>query len=296
MDETRRGERLHKLLARAGVASRRESEQLILQGRVKVDGQVVTKLGVIVDPAEHAISFDGRPVYAEPPAHFLVYKPKGVVCTTDDPYGRKSVISLVKDRRALRLFPVGRLEEDSEGLILVTNDGRFAHDVISYQNPLRHVYFVRVRGNLTQEALEQARTGVWLADGKSGPMYIKVQKWGKKVSSIICCPSATQHRLLRRVWSKVGLHADKVVRIRIGPLTTDGLKKGHARRLKPAEIEAVLNPAAEDLGTRRQRSGGKVSGKKRRPPKKAPSRARQRRRKEAQDVEQGMQRRRVIGP
>jgi 23S rRNA pseudouridine2605 synthase len=247
MDEKeKRGERLHKVLARSGVASRRECEALITQGRVKVDGQTVQRLGMVVDPSTQTITFDGETIRPERPAYYLVYKPKGVVCTTHDQFDRKSVIDLVQDK-ARRLFPVGRMEEDSEGLILVTNDGRFADRVISYRNPLRHLYFVRLQGQLTQEGLDKVRGGVWLSDGRTGPMWVKVQRWGKKASTVMCSPSATQHRLLRRAWAKVGVQPDKVVRVRIGPLTTDGLKKGTFRRLTNEEVAALLHPAPEDL-------------------------------------------------
>jgi len=266
MDENGSQMRLQKVLARAGIASRRQCESLIAAGRVKIDGVVVTRMGVMVDPDVQDVAFDDQLIRLESPAHFLVYKPRGVVCTTRDQFERKSVVDLVRTRRPLRLFPVGRMEEDSEGLILVTNDGRFANQAVSYRNPLRHVYYVRLRGRLTQDALDQARKGVWISDGKSGPMWVKVQRWGKKVSTVLCAPTASQHRLVRRVWAKVGFQADKVVRVRLGPLTTDGLKKGGFRRLTSQEVEAVLNPAAEDLGTglgTRRRPG--EEGTRRRP-------------------------------
>jgi len=108
-----RGERLHKVLARAGVASRRDCEKLIAQGRVKVDGKTVTQMGLMVDTAEQVIAFDGETIRAEKPAYFVVYKPKGVVCTTHDQFDRTSVVDLVRDRHARRSFPVGRMESAS---------------------------------------------------------------------------------------------------------------------------------------------------------------------------------------
>ena len=209
------------------------------------------------------------------------------------------VVDLVRDRHARRLFPVGRMEEDSEGLILVTNDGAFANRIVSYKHPLRYVYHVRLRGQLTQEALQTARAGVWLSDGKSGPMYVKVSRWGKRVSTVLCSPSAKQHRLLKRVWAKVGLVADGVVRVRMGLLTTEGLKKGSARRLTEEEIHGLLHPDAGDVGLpmdRRQgsrrrhrgsRQGSKPVG---RPPKQR--RGKQRRSEGGEPPS----RRRVVGP
>lgn len=306
MDERRgresRGERLHKILARAGVASRRDCEKLIAQGRVQVDGKTVTKMGLVVDPAEQTIVFDGETIRAEKPAYFVVYKPKGVVCTTKDQFDRTSVVDLVRDRQARRLFPVGRMEEDSEGLILVTNDGAFANKIVSHRHPLRYLYFVRVRGHLTQDALAKVREGLWLSDGKSGPMWVKVRKWGKKVSTVMCQPSAQQHRVLKRVWSRVGLVADKVVRVRIGSLTTENLKKGAFRRLTDEEVRRLLNPAAKDLGIRSADKPGRLPPWEQRETvrKKRQERREERRQQKRRDAEESARPkgpgRRVIGP
>jgi len=300
MDENQRnGERLHKVLARAGVASRRECEELIAQGRVQVNGATITRMGTVVDVDSDSVVFDGEPIRTERPAYFVVYKPKGVVCTTRDQFDRTSVVDLVRDRHARRLFPVGRMEEDSEGLILVTNDGAFANRIVSYKHPLRYVYHVRLRGQLTQEALQAARAGVWLSDGKSGPMYVKVSRWGKRVSTVLCSPSANQHRLLKRVWAKVGLVADGVVRVRMGSLTTEGLKKGAARRLTEEEIHGLLHPDAGDVGlpmerrrTSRRHPRGARQGSK--PVGRSPQKRRgKQRRSEGEDPPA---RRRVVGP
>lgn len=297
MDENgRRGERLHKILARAGVASRRECEKLIAAGRVKVDGETVTRMGVLVDPDEQVISFDGEAIRIERPAYYVVYKPKGVVCTTRDQFDRKSVVDLVHDYGNRRLFPVGRMEEDSEGLILVTNDGSFANRVLSYKHPLRHLYYVRVRGRLTQEALDVVRKGVWLSDGRSGSMWVKVRRWGKKVSTVMCSPSAQQHRLLKRVWAKSGLFADKVVRVRLGLLTTEGLRKGASRRLSDAEVEALLHPAPEHLGASRARPAARLTPYRQKEQRKAKKYAGRRQRKRQDGRAGPAPRRRVIGP
>ena len=301
-DRDSRGERLHKILARAGVASRRDCEKLIAEGRVQVDGETVTQMGLIVDPLRQSIAFDGETIRAEKPAYFVVYKPKGVVCTTKDQFDRTSVVDLVRDRHARRLFPVGRMEEDSEGLILVTNDGAFANTIVSHRHPLRYLYYVRVRGQLTQDALKQVREGLWLSDGKSGPMWVKVRKWGKKVSTIMCQPSAQQHRVLKRVWSRVGLVADRVVRVRIGALTTENLKKGAFRRLTDAEVDALLNPSARDIGIRSAEKPGRLPPWEQRETimkKRQERRDERRRQKQASrdsDEEQKGPRRRVIGP
>lgn len=246
MDE-RSGERLHKVLARSGVASRRDCEELIRQGRISVDGKVVTEMGVRVNPDVQLVTFDDAPVRLEEKVYILAYKPKGVVCTTDDQFGRTSIVDVIGPAGGARLFPVGRMEEDSEGLILLTNDGEFANLLVKRRTPLRHVYFMRVRGTLTQEGLERVRQGLWLSDGRTGPMFVKVLRWGKQASTLLVSPTAQQHRVLRRVFAKVGVLADRVVRTRIGPLNTDHLKRGTWRRLAASEVEALRNPAVEDV-------------------------------------------------
>lgn len=246
MDE-RLGERLHKILARSGIASRRDSEELIRQGRIQVDGKVVTEMGVRVDPERQSVTFDGMPVRLEAKVYILAYKPKGVVCTTRDQFERPSIVDLVGPAGGARLFPVGRMEEDAEGLILLTNDGEFANRLVKHRTQLRHVYYLRVRGALTQEALDRVRQGVWLSDGRTGPMHVKVLRWGKAASTLLVSPSAQQHRVLKRAFAKVGVVADRVVRTRIGPLNTDRLKRGGWRRLSQREVEALRNPAPEDV-------------------------------------------------
>lgn len=246
MDESRNAVRLQKVLAGAGLGSRRGCEEFIEAGRVQVNGETITELGRRVDPDRDEIRLDGEKVVAEAPAHYLIYKPKGVVCTTDDQFGRKSVVDLIGGKKTkTRLFPIGRLEEDSEGLIVVTNDGKLNQKLTKERHPLKHVYFVRLRGNLSQEALDRVREGVWLSDGRTGPMTVKVLRWGKKVTTVLASPAANHHRFLRRAFAKVGMVADKVVRVRYGPLNTDGLKKGGVRRLSGEEVKSLLAPPEE---------------------------------------------------
>lgn len=302
--ESRR-ERLHKVLARAGIASRRDCEDLIRQGRVRVDGVVAT-IGQSVDIARQDVRCDDQPVRVDKVVAYLVYKPKGVVCTTKDQFQRRSVVDLVPNPRGQRLFPVGRLEEDSEGLLVVTNDGELAHRLVDRRSGSSHTYFVKVRGPVPQEALEKARQGVWLSDGKSAPMTIRVTRQGKEVSSLIVTPAAQQHRLLRRVFARVGLAVERIIRTRFGPLGTADLGKSTCRRLSAAEIERLRNPerehqvsvvmpkrkvAGSSEPTRPTRRGPPTKGKGRptgRPPRRPTESTSQR--------EDARSRRRVVGP
>jgi 23S rRNA pseudouridine2605 synthase len=270
MAEASERERLHKFLARAGVASRRDCEDLIMAGRVLVNGQLVGKLGTTVDPDADEVKLDGERVTVDRAAYFLVYKPKGVVCTTSDQFGRKSVIDLLGTQKLKRLFPVGRLEEDSEGLILVTNDGDFSQKVLSWKTPLKQTWHVRARGKLPPDAVASVRAGVWLSDGKTSPMDVRVLRAGPQVTTFLVVPTGQQHRQLRRVFAKVGVATDRIVRIRIGPLGTLGLKERGYRRLKAEEVQALLAPAPEHVSAPAPaiRSRGSQSG----PPSRSPAR------------------------
>lgn len=275
MTRDERGERLHKVLARAGIGSKRTCERHIAEGRVSVDRRVVQAMGVRVDPERQEIRFDGERVHIPPRLAYLVYKPRGVVCTTADQFGRTAVVDLVHPPGGTRLFPVGRLEEDSEGLIIVTNDGSLAHELADYRRPVRQTYFLKLRGRVEPEALDKVREGVWLSEGRTAPMDIKVLRRTRKTTTLLATPAAYQHRMLRRAFARVGFHADKVVRVRIGPLTTHGLKKGAARRLRAEEISGMLaarrstpgggtgrgrRKGQEGQGRRRKGSRGRAAG------------------------------------
>ncbi|MSR75463.1 MAG: rRNA pseudouridine synthase [Planctomycetes bacterium] len=239
-------ERLHKFLARSGAASRRECEDFIRNGRVTVDGSVVRSMGVVVDGEQQDVRLDGERVHCDPAASYVVYKPPGVVCTTDDQFGRTAVTDLVRARFKRKLFSVGRMEEESEGLIIVTNDGDLASKVLKRGHPLRQTWFLKVHGIYSPDKINQLREGVWLSDGKTGPIWVQVLRAGPNVTTLLASPSISQHRMLRRAFAKVGLVADKVVRIRIGHLTTENLKERGWRRLSPEDVARLMTPHADD--------------------------------------------------
>lgn len=233
-------ERLHKVLARAGISSRRRAEELIAEGRVTVNGMLVESMGVTVDPEKEDVRFDGERVIPERPAYFAVYKPKGVLSTADDDRGRPTVISLVEDRLGRRIYPVGRLEEDAEGLIIVTNDGDFAHRLTHAKFGVDRTYEIRVRGFIESETIEKARNGVWLSTGKTAPIGVFLIKRSKEFSILKVVAKIGGDRDLRRLFAKLGHNVDRLVRTKIGTMTLSGLKRGGVRLLSPAEVKMLI--------------------------------------------------------
>lgn len=257
MDEMKKGQRLHKVLAQAGIASRRKAESLIAEGRVKVDGKIVTEMGMIVDPHKQDVRFDDEKIRMERPVYYLVYKPKDVLCTTADGWGRKTIIDMLGDRVHARLFSVGRLELESEGLVLLTNDGDFAQRCLHPRRGLDRTYYVKVRGSVSRETIDKARAGVWLSDGKTAPMEVQVQRIGRDVSTFRCTLVERQHRELRRLWARLGHPVERMVLVAIGSVGTQELKKGKWRTLSDEEVRAL-----RDGLPRRIRSGKMPRGAK----------------------------------
>ncbi|MCB9833939.1 MAG: rRNA pseudouridine synthase [Planctomycetes bacterium] len=233
-------QRLHKFLASSGIGSRRRCEELIAEGRVSVDGVEVHEMGIVVDPDTQEIRFDDELVRPERPVHFVVNKPVGYLCTSADDWGRRTVISLVKDRHRRRLFTVGRLDEDSEGIIFVTNDGEFANRVAHPRYGLEKTYELKLHGYLEDEQLDRVRQGVWLSTGKSQPMFVRLLKRSQQFSLVRVRIHEGKNRQLRRVFAKIGHAVARLQRVRIGPIELKGLKKGEARRLGKTEVDAIL--------------------------------------------------------
>lgn len=252
--------RLHKFLASAGVGSRRACEELIEQGRVSVDGEEVRSMGLLVDPEKQEIRFDDERVEAEAPAYYAVWKPPGFICTNDDPQGRRTVVSLVQDRKRRRLYTVGRLDEDSEGLIIVTNDGEFSNLVAHPRYGLDKLYELKLRGSLSPDALDRVRSGVWLSTGRTGPMFCRIQKRTKHFTHVTAGIKEGKNRQLRRVFANVGHPVLKLRRVRIGNLTLSGLKRGGVRVLRPAEVRELLAQCEEN-----RLSGGPAARTRRAP-------------------------------
>lgn len=252
-------ERLQKVLARAGIASRREAERLIQEGRVTVNGRVVRELGVKVDPSMDEIRFDtlvvarGQTAPDAKRTYILLNKPKGVICTAKDTHGRATVLSLVPPREGQRLWPVGRLDEDSEGLVLLTDDGDLTDRLTHPRYGVPKVYDVRVRGHVSREVAARFEQGVWLSEGKTGRSRVHIRRAGREVSHIHVTLTEGRNREIRRAWAKLGFNVLTIKRIQIGPVVARGLPVGMFRPLAAAEVLALRSAAGGEPDNRPMR-------------------------------------------
>jgi 23S rRNA pseudouridine2605 synthase len=231
------GERLQKVLARAGLGSRRVCEDLIARGRVEVDGEVAV-LGRRVDPATDRITLDGVPVVTRTDlVHYLLNKPRGVVTTASDPQGRPTVMGLVPDDP--RVFPVGRLDLDTEGLLVVTNDGELAQALTHPSLGVEKEYLAEVRGVPSPGDLRRLREGIDLDDGRTAPAQVTVadEHGGNAALSIVIHEG--RNRQVRRMCEAIGHPVRRLVRVRIGPVRDPALAPGTWRVLTPNEVRAL---------------------------------------------------------
>lgn len=236
-------ERLQKYLARSGVASRRASEELITQGRVSVNGRVVTRLGTAVDPSADRVDVDGRPV--RPPrthTYILLYKPRGVVSTVSDPEGRPTVVELVPS--TARLFPVGRLDYDSEGLLLLTDDGDLTVTLTHPRHEVEKEYYALVDQPLADAALDRLRRGVVLDGRPTAPALVERSRPGSGGYWLRVVLREGRNRQVRRMIEAVGGSVVRLVRTRIGPLRLDDLEPGEWRELTLHEVNQVREAGA----------------------------------------------------
>ena len=235
--------RLQKLLAAAGVGSRRKCEELMLDGLVEVDGEVVTRLGTKVDPRTAVVRVDGRrlpPVSAH--VYLVLNKPRGVVSTMSDPQGRRTLGDLVADRPE-RLFHVGRLDTDTDGLILLTNDGDFAQRVAHPSYELDKTYVAEVEGVVSAKTVKRLLAGVTLEDGPVAVSACKVVsvQGGRSIVELVIHEG--RNRIVRRLLDEVGHPVRRLTRTAIGPVRLAGLKSGRVRELTLDELGPMLDAA-----------------------------------------------------
>ena len=228
--------RLSKILAEAGLASRRASERLIAEGRVTVNGQTVTTQGATADPERDVVAVDGRPIPAsEPKRYVLLNKPRGYLTTRSDPRGRPVVLDLVKHERA-RLFPVGRLDSDAEGLLLLTNDGALAQRLLHPRFEVERVYEVEVEGRVGRGDLPRWERGVVLPDGPATPRHVRLLRHTSETTWLRLAFAEGRYREVKRFCQALGHRVVRLRRVRFGPLQIGTLAPGVARPLTREEI------------------------------------------------------------
>lgn len=247
--------RLQKILAEAGVASRRQAEEFIRAGRVTVDGKVVTQLGTRADPQQQDIRVDGESVRPEKKVYYIVNKPKGYLSTSSAGEGKPRVIDLVAPS-SQRLYTVGRLDAESEGLILVTNDGPLANRLAHPRYGVEKVYLAQVAGSPNRQVLDRLRQGIWLSEGKARPRQVRTR--GKRGKSTLLEITLTEghNREIRRMLAAVGHKVLNLRRVAFAGLKIGRLPLGAFRRLEADEVrhlEAATRPSRRKT-TRRPRS------------------------------------------
>lgn len=241
------GERLQKILAAAGIGSRRQCEELIQAGRVDVDGRTVTELGFRADPTTQEIRVDSEPIEKPGLVYYAVNKPVGVVTTSRDPSGRPRVVDLIPQARE-RLFPVGRLDLHSAGLILLTNDGELANRLTHPRYGVSKRYRVMVAGEPTPEILEQLKRGIHLAEGVARVDEIYVHARRGKSTALEIVLSEGRNREIRRILARVGHKVLELLRIGVGPVRLGKLSPGAYRRLTRAEVESLQRISRKGRG------------------------------------------------
>ncbi len=230
--------RLQKVLAAAGVSSRREAERLIQGGRVAVNGEVIVTLGTRVNPRKDVVRVDGRRLRAEERrVYYLLHKPKGYITTSRDPQGRPTVLDLLRGVKE-RVFPVGRLDWHSEGLLILTNDGELAFRLTHPSNHIAKVYRVKVKGLVAKAALQAVRRGLYLDGRKSLPALARLIS-SRNNSWLELTLYEGQKNQIRRTFDRLGHSVLKLKRVAIGPISDRNLKPGAFRPLTPREIRQL---------------------------------------------------------
>ncbi len=233
-------ERLQKVIANSGYTSRRKAEDLIEKGKVKVNGQVVSELGTKVKPND-VIEVEGVELSKEEKEYYLLYKPRGVISSTDDDKGRKTVVELINTRS--RIYPIGRLDYDTTGVLLLTNDGDFANMLMHPSNRVEKVYFVKVEGIIKGEHIRMLEKGVVIDGVKTSKAKAKLKRIDKKqkTSYVELVIHEGRNHQVKKMFEAIGFEVLKLSRERVAFFTLDGLTSGEYRTLKPKEVKQAFS-------------------------------------------------------
>ncbi len=229
-------ERIQKIISSCGYCSRRRAEELIAEGRVLVNGKKAA-IGQSAEYAKDIICVDGKRLLKPKKLYFALNKPQGYETTLKSETGKPTVISLIRTRE--RIMPVGRLDVDSKGLLLLTNDGEFSNRIMHPRYPIDKVYWVKVRGEIPLPKVEQLRNGVELEEGVTFPCKVKVIRKSGGITIISMTLHEGRKRQIRRMIEAIGFKVLELVRTRIGPITLRGLKEGNCRELKKSELKKI---------------------------------------------------------
>ena len=244
-------ERLQKIISAAGITSRRASEELILNGQVTVNGAVVTELGTKADPTKDQITVNGKPLQvSEQRLYILLNKPAGYMTTLDDPEGRPLVTDLLKEINE-RVYPVGRLDYNTEGLLLLTNDGDWANKLMHPRHEIDKEYHVRVRGKVHKSQLDQLVAGVEIDGKKTAPAKAILIKDGEQNDWLSITIHEGRNRQIRRMCEAVSLSVVRLKRVRYGSLVLGVLKSGQFRQLSESEVNELRDPSQAVLAAKR---------------------------------------------
>lgn len=233
-------ERLQKVIAQAGIASRRKAEELIKDGKVKVNGEVITELGTKVSESDK-VEVNNKPIEKETKEYYLLNKPRGVITTTNDEHGRKTVTDLIET--SARIYPIGRLDYDTTGAILLTNDGEFANILMHPSNKIDKVYLAKLEGIIKGEQINALKNGIMLDDVLVKASRVKLKKVNQENSTSmveITIHEGKNHQV-KRMFESVGFHVEKLTRERIGIFDIKNLKSGQYRKLTPKEVQIVYS-------------------------------------------------------
>ncbi len=256
--------RLQKFLSEAGVAARRAAEDLVIEGRVVINDRVVDGLPAFVDPLSDDVYVDGQRVRPAAKSYYLLNKPRGTVVSTFDPAGRKKVGDLMAGVQE-RVFPVGRLEVDADGVLLMTNDGDLAEKLTHPRYGVEKVYRVEVRGLVSKENLLKIRKGMWFAEGRTPPARIDVTFSSRELTIMEMTIRESKHRAIPRMLARLGYKVKKFTCIRIGRLTTKGLQPGQYRPLTAGEVKQLHKLAEKVTADAKAAPPGEGAERARRP-------------------------------